>query len=332
MHNLEQQADGTYSFVAAREPGWHKLGKVYPDATGLTLDTLLTDLNVGELVESPVTGNVPGFGEVTIPGKKMIIRKRLNQDPTPLGVVGDTRPTVSEGEAFGFLQSLVDSGEALWQTAGLLDGGKRAFASMKLPEGVMIGGVDPVDLYLLVVVSHDATISLTGSATPIRAVCQNTVTAALAQASQTWKIRHSKHMKLNIEKARAQLDLTFDYIDAWSAEMDKLIDVKMTNDQFDAIVRDLYAPGDGTTQSIITQFEQRRERLNGLFAVAETQENVRGTAYAAFQALVEDLDWYTGTRNVADEDKAAYMFQRSVTEGATPEKTKALNTVMAFAS
>ena len=197
----------------------------------------------------------------------------------------------------------------------------------------MVGGVDPVDLFLMVVVSHDASISLTGAATPIRAVCQNTVTAGLQQAAQTWKIRHSKHMKLDVEKARAQLQLTFDYVDEWSAAMEKLINVQMTANAFDEIVRDLYAPKkDSPAKSTVTMFEQRRDRLNGLFTVADTQENVRGTAYAGFQALVEDLDWYTGTRDVAEADKAAYMFQRSITEGATDEKTTAFKRVMAFAS
>jgi phage/plasmid-like protein (TIGR03299 family) len=342
MHNLEQQADGTYSFVAAREPGWHNLGKVYTDQDGITLETILTDINAGTLLELPVYAESvvpadPHAGEVhrrvEMPGKKMIVRERSDDELIPLGIVGADRPTVDEREAFGFLQSIVDSGEALYQTAGLLGHGERAFCCMKLPEGVMVGGVDPVDLFLMIVVSHDASLSLTGAATPIRAVCQNTVTAGLQAAAQTWKIRHSKHMKLDVEKARAQLQLTFNYVDEWSTAMEKLITTTMTNDQFDAIVRDLYAPKkDDVAKSTATMFDQRRDRLNGLFAVAETQENVRGTAYAGFQALVEDLDWFTSTRNVPAADKDTYMFQRSITEGATPEKTAAFKKVMAFAS
>lgn len=337
MHNLEQQSNGNYSFVAAREPGWHHLGKVYADVPGLNLDTVLADIDAGELIESPVYATVQGsYGDefqVEMPGKKMITRKRANDNFTPLGIVGQERPTVPEREAFGFLQSLVDSGEALIQTAGLLGNGERAFCSLKLPEGVLIGGVDPVDLFLMIVVSHDASISLTGAATPIRPVCQNTVTAGLQSAAQTWKIRHSKHMKLDIEKARAQLQLTFDYMDEWTMAMEKLINTQMTANAFDEIVRDLYAPKkDDVAKATATMFDQRRDRLNGLFTVADTQENVRGTAYAGFQALVEDLDWFTSTRNVADADKNAYMFQRSITEGATPEKTAAFKKVMAFAS
>lgn len=331
-HNLEQQANGNYSFVAAREPGWHNLGKVYSDQDGITLDTILSDLNVGRLIESPVYGMTPNMDAVQIPGKKMIIRLRDGEPGKALGVVGESRPTVSESEAFGFLQSIVDSGDALYQTAGLLDDGRRAFCCMKLPQGVMIGGVDPVDLFLAVVVSHDATISLTGAATPIRFVCQNTVTFGLKMAAQQWKIRHSKHMKLDIQKARAQLDLTFNYVDQWTQAMEKLIAADMTNKQFDAIVSDLYAPSDDAVKGVVTQWEQRRDRLHDLFATSVTQENVRGTAYAGFQALVEDLDWFTSTRNVAESDKDGYMFQRSITEGATPEKDRAFNRIMAFAS
>jgi phage/plasmid-like protein (TIGR03299 family) len=337
MHNLEQQDNGNWSFVAAREPGWHNLGKVYADQDGITLDTILTDLNVGTLIEAPVYANISPDNmpsvSVEMPGKKMIVRVRDGQSPKPLGVVGDTRPTVAEREAFGFLQTIVDSGEALYQTAGLLDDGKRAFCCMKMPEGLLIGGVDPVDLFLMVIVSHDASISLTGAATPIRAVCQNTVTLGLQSAAQTWKIRHSKHMKLDAQRAREQLALTFGYIDEWSKSMEKLLDVQMTNDAFDAIVRDLYAPKtDSPAKAAITQFDERRARLNSLFVRDVTQENVRGTAYAGLQALVEDLDWYTGTRNVDEADKDAYRFQRAITDGATDEKNKAYTKILAFAS
>jgi len=333
-HNLEQQTDGSYSFVAVREPAWHHLGKVYPDLDGLTLEQVLEDLNVGDIIESPVFGQL-GMVKVPFADKKAIIRRRKVNgawESNPLGIVGQNRPTVPEREAFGFLQQIVDSGEALYQTAGLLDDGKRAFCALKFPEGLLIGGVDPIDLYLMVVVSHNATISLTGAATMIRPVCQNTVTMGLKQAKQTWKIRHSKHMKLDPKVARQQLDLTFAYTDAWSVAAEKLVNATMTNDQFDQIVRDLYAPKeDSPAKMTVTLFEDRRERLNGLFTSAGTQENIRCTAWAGYNALVEDLDWFLGTRNVAEADKDGYRFARSITDGATDEKTKAFDLVSAFA-
>lgn len=340
-HNLEQLSDGSFSFVAAREPGWHNLGKVYTDLDGLTLETVLTDLNVGEIIECPAVAEVDYVGEmpqtIEFEDKKAILRKRVETNTglpfyTPLGIVGKNRPIVPEREAFGFLQQIVDDGEAQYQTAGLLDGGKRAFCSLKFPEGLLIGGVDPIDLFLMVVVSHDSSLSLTGAATPVRAVCQNTVTMGLAKAKQTWKIRHTKNMKLNPEVARKQLDLTFAYTDAWTVAAEKLVNTPMATDPFDEIVRNLYAPTEETPAKMaVTLFEQRRERLHALNSTAPTQENVRGTAWGAYNAIVEDLDWFLGTRNVAEADQDGYRFARSLTEGATDEKTRAFDLIMAFA-
>ncbi len=139
-------------------------------------------------------------------------------------------------------------------------------------------------------------------------------------------------MNLDPKVAREQLDLTFAYVDEWSIGAQQLIETQMTNDAFDAIVRNLYAPKDDAAKMAVTMFEQRRERLLGLYTSAGTQENIRGTAWAGYNALVEDLDWFLGVRNAEDKtDVDAYRFERSITEGATDEKTKAWNTCLAYA-
>jgi phage/plasmid-like protein (TIGR03299 family) len=341
-HELEQQSNGNWSFVAAREPGWHNLGKVYADRTGLTLDEILTDLNVGTLIEAPVTAVVPtgwiGQEElVTMPGKKMIIRQRKVKglyEHTPLGVVGDDYKVIPEAEAFAFLDAVVDLGGANWQTAMLLKGGSRAAACMKLDEGVLIGGVDAVDLYALVSTSHDGSLSLTAAATPIRVVCQNTLTWGLAAAAQKWSIRHSKHADLNADEARRMLKLAYAYAAEWTAEAERLLDVEMTKLEFEKIVADLYAPKaeaktEAARKAQATSWDAQRGLLLGLWD-APTQENVKGTAYAGLNALTEYHDWFRGARNPGD-DPSAYRFERALTESASPEKNKIHGKILEFA-
>lgn len=231
-HDIEIQADGTASFVAAREPAWHKLGKVYEDQNGIDLETVLTDLNVGDLITEPVYGSK---SLKTLAGKKLVTRKRKSPTGaahyTPLGVVGDDYTVIDERTAFGFLDKVVDTGEAAFQTAMLLDGGKKAAAVMKFPTGVLIAGVDPIDLYALVTTSHDGRTSLTMAATPVRVVCQNTLTWGLDLAVQKWMVRHTKHAsdKMKVEEARRGLDLSYAYLGEWAEEAEKLIDVEMTD-------------------------------------------------------------------------------------------------------
>lgn len=342
-HELEQQSDGTWSFVAAREPGWHKLGKVYEDRDGLTLAEVLEDLNVGEIVEAPVAATVPngfygGNSRVKMPGKKMTLRKRNENGVftyTPLGIVGDDYKVISEAEAFAFLDAVADTGEANWQTAMLLKNGSRAAACMKLAEGVLIGGVDAVDLYAMVSTSHDGSLSLTCSITPIRVVCQNTLTWALAAAVQKWSVRHSKNAELNAEEARRCLQLSYTYAAAWTAEVEHLLDVEMTKLQFEAIVADLYGPKtEGKTEAArkaqATTWDAQRGLLLDLWD-APTQANVKGTAYAGLNTLTEYHDWYRGIRK-PPTDTDAFRFERALTESASPEKNRIHDRIMAFAN
>lgn len=331
-HEIEKQHNGTDSFVAAREPAWHRLGKVYADRDGLTLDEILTDLNVGELV----TGPVYGFGNrgepVHMPGVKMVTRDRGGSDQTALGVVGEDYTVIDEREAFGFLDAVADTGEAAFQTAMLLKGGTRAVATMKLSNGILIGGVDPVDLFLTIATSHDGSLALTAFATPIRVVCQNTLTWGLQEAVQKWSVRHTKNAAkaLTVEEARRNLKLTYAYADEFTAEAEKLINTEMTRMEFEKIVADLYAP------KTLTPSKFAATTWDGVWAQhmelwdADTQANVKGTAWAGLNALTEYVDWFRGTRQPGP-DVTAYRFERALTEQATPEKNKIHNLVLAFA-
>lgn len=331
-HEIEQQQNGTHSFVAAREPAWHRLGKVYADRTGLTLDEILADLNVGELITGPVLGQGNHGALIPMPGVKMVIRDRGGYDQTPLGIVGQDYTVIDERTAFGFLDAIADTGEASFQTGMLLKGGTRAVATMKLSNGILIGGVDPVDLFLCICTSHDGSLALTAFATPVRVVCQNTLTWGLAAAVQKWSVRHTKNAAkaMTVEEARRNLDLTYAYADEFSAEAEKLINTEMTKQQFESIVANLYAP------KTLTPTKFAATTWDGVWAQhmelweADTQANVKGTAWAGLNALTEYVDWFRGVRQPG-EDVDAYRFERALSEQATPEKNKIHDKVLAFA-
>lgn len=316
-HGLEQRADGSFSYVGAREEAWHKLGITYKDVDGLSVATVLRDLQAGQIITAPVQATVftpEGLTLVEDPSKKMTIRQRPDGSMTPLGVVGHGYTVVSEAEAFGFLDLVIDSGEAQVTSAGLLDGGKRAFCCFTLPEAVMVGGSDEVKLHALISLAHDGTMSLTGAVTPIRTVCQNTLTLGLAMAQRVWKIRHTSKMKLQVAEARKALDITFKYADAWTRAAEEMISTKITNDQFDELVATLTAPQGERDESKVTwkNYERNREVLHALYRQADTCEEGRGTAWAAYNAFTEYQDWYRPVRGA--DDAVAAKFQRALVE------------------
>jgi hypothetical protein len=76
------------------------------------------------------------------------------------------------------------------------------------------------------------------------------------------------------------------------------------------------------------KWERKSERLQWLFTEADTQANIRGTAWAAFNAIGEYYDWYQavrGSERTADAD--ATRFARSLDGGVDAPKEKALRVI-----
>ena len=313
---IEKRADGEFSFVGAREPGWHRLGKVYEDQDGLRTADVLTDLDAGEVIGVPVQGTLLTPDGVTLvedPTKMMTVRLR-STGPVPLGVVGSDYGIIQEADAFGFGDNLIDSGEALISSAGLLDGGRRAFCCWKLPENILIGGVDEVDLFLLVALSHDGSLALTAAATPIRVVCQNTLTLGLAQAAHVWRVRHTTNGPMKVAEARRALEMTHAYLGAFQAEADALIGAKMTKRQYEQVVKKMYGTKteDKDGKLAFRIWEKKVDTLMGLWT-ADTQEGVKNTAWGALNAIVEFGDWGRDVRGQDDDD--ARRFEVSLFSG-----------------
>lgn len=332
-HDLTQNADGTFAYVGAREPAWHNLGKTYKDKDGLTVAEVLTDLDAGQVVGVPQGGDIitpDGVTRVIQPRYQGTYRVRNSGEIMPLGVVGSEYQIIQEAEGFAFLDNVVDSGEALISSAGLLNEGRRSFCCMRLPEGVLVGGADAVDMYAFITMGHDGSLSLKGAVTPIRVVCQNTVVAGLATAVSSFVIRHTKSAQDRMKEAQKLLQITYAYADEWAAEMDKMIAAKTTKDQFDKIVEQLYAPKEpNPSKRAEGDFGRKREALMG-FWEAGTQDNIRGTAWGAWNSIVEWEDWAKPVRGIPAAQADARRFQRSLEGEVQGEKDRALKVIKAL--
>lgn len=327
MHNLEIRENGTASYVGAREDAWHLLGKTYRDRDGLTVEEVLRDLDTGEVIGMPLYADMIVNGEpisVQQPRYKGTFRVRKGGEVMPLGVVGKDYQIIQESEAFAFLDNLVDSGEALISSAGLLAEGRRAFCCMRLPKGVLVGGEDATDLFMFVHMSHDGSTPLTIAVTPIRVVCQNTVTMGLRHARRTWRVRHTKNARLRMAEARRALELTYQYAGEWEKLANALLGKPMSKGQYSKLASRLFAPEDKDSKRAQTIFDTKMAQLMELWS-ADTQDGIRGTAWGAWNAIVEWVDWFMPARGA--EDVNARRFERSVMGEVDELKNRALGAV-----
>ena len=179
---------------------WHGLGKkVLHD---LTPEQMMKQAGVDwkvEEVESFATFN----GQLIPTGQKCLIRSDTG---TLLSNVGMDWHTVQNEEAFAFFNEYVRTGGMDMETAGSLKGGKVVWALAKVKESFEVFGEDRVDAYLLFSNPHEYGKPIDIRFTPIRVVCNNTLTLSLRRISQN-AVRISHKVKFDAEQVKTTLGI-----------------------------------------------------------------------------------------------------------------------------
>ena len=222
------------TMFSAVETPWHKLGVVTPDV--LTAQEAITTAGLDWLVDlKPIyfTDQVQEMQNVA--DKFAVVRQT---DDKCYGVVGNRYTPVQNLDAFNFMDNLVDSGDAKYETAGSLNGGATIFIQMRLDKVLPID--DDVVPYILLTNNHNGSGSLKVIMTPVRVVCSNTLRWALNNAKNSISLRHTKSISGKIDEARNILGLTELFYDSFSQQVNQLIQTDLTNDMFDELMNIMF--------------------------------------------------------------------------------------------
>ena len=162
----------------AGEVPWHGLGTKVP--ADLTPRQMMQQAGVDWRVNLvPTYADVNGSKVST--GQKALVRETDNRVLTNVG--GNWNPVQNE-EAFDFFTEYCLAGDMEMHTAGSLADGKIVWALAKVNESFDVLGEDRVDSYLLFSNPHQYGKSLNVRFTPIRVVCNNTLTLSLSQKAK----------------------------------------------------------------------------------------------------------------------------------------------------
>ena len=306
-HELES-VNGETAFASLRQPAWHGLGTVFTD-----------EVNTAEMLKLAHLDNWNvRLEDVAMPegfdsDKNYSFVTRTNPfDKTKndvLGVVGERYVPLQNEDLFSFGDNLLDGG-GRWETAGSIKGGRQVFGSIALQDSITLdpnGIADKIDNYLLINTSHDGSIAIQASITPVRVVCANTLNLALSSfkgknaSKQSFKIRHTQTADGKIAVAREALGLAHKYIDEFSTMANEMIQTEITKKQFDDIVALAYpAPKGEDKKGSFKKYNGKIDLLQSIY-VGDYNNTISGTAWGAFNALTERLDWYRNSRGGSNE-------------------------------
>ncbi|MGQ0466122.1 MAG: DUF932 domain-containing protein [Sporichthyaceae bacterium] len=296
--------------VFARTDAWHRLGTTLTEVFTAEEAMRVGHLGGWNVRKTPlhtVELHDDGGSVLEVPGHFATVRTNpFTGAVEPLGVVGAGYRPIQNEEHCEILNRLVDDSGAIFDTAGSLRGGRQVFVSLRLPHTMRIAGSDEVNVNVVALNSHDGTSAFRMLVTPVRVVCANTQAAALANHSASISIRHTASATGRVAAARDALGLTFAYVDAFQAEAETMIQTAMTDAQFAAMTAELFpAPGRDAGPRAENSHREREHTLMHLWAEAATQANIRGTAWAGYQAVAEYVDHYAPSGPASTRPKRA---------------------------
>jgi phage/plasmid-like protein (TIGR03299 family) len=158
----------------AGETPWHGLG--VPVHNDLTPEQMLVKAGLDWTVDKVPSYVKIGKKEIAT-GQQALVR---SSDKSILSMVSDDWNPCQNHEAFEFFNDFIMEGNMEMHTAGSLKQGKNVWALAKVKDSFEILGGDKVDSYLLFSNPHEYGRCIDIRFTPVRVVCNNTLTLSLA--------------------------------------------------------------------------------------------------------------------------------------------------------
>jgi phage/plasmid-like protein (TIGR03299 family) len=243
-----------------------------------------------------------------VKAKYAVVRTDQPQ-PEPMGIVAENYQPLQNREAFTWFDEIVGHGAAIYHTAGALGNGERVWVLAKLPGEIRVKGEDVSEKFLLLSNSHDGESSVQVKFTPIRVVCQNTLTMALS-SGQTVKISHTRSLKERMEAAKENLGIIHEQFLKIEKDFQQLAEIQIKKAGLDEYLAAVFPmPSDDKDTAAINRVTTARQKSGQLFETGRGNgaEKVRGTLWAAYNGIAEFVD-YGSTRRDASQRLESIWF------------------------
>jgi phage/plasmid-like protein (TIGR03299 family) len=303
---------------------WHGLGTRVSE--NISVDDMLKESGLDWEVQK-----VPAYAELNgqkiASGHDMLIR---TSDNTALDMVSGNWNPVQNAEAFDFFREFVEAGDMEMHTAGSLQDGKRVWCLAKVKDSFTINGKDQVDSYLLLTNPHMYGRAVDIRFTPIRVVCNNTLTLSLGQKSD-YQVSMSHKKAFDAEEAKQLLGIAKEKMSQYEQMATFLSEKRWTDEtlkRYLSVVFPNTNPNAKMKSFDIKDFDQYASKnAKRALEVMPTQPGAdmgRGSFWQAYNAVTYLTDHELG-RSADSRLASAWYGLNKV------KKVKALETAIEFA-
>lgn len=281
-HELEMiNGQAQHAFVG--ELPWHGLGtQVDPDiAPREMMKAAGVDWRVQE-VESFVEFN----GKRVPTGQKALVRET---DGRVLTQVGKNWHPVQNEEAFDFFAEFVERGQMQMHTAGSLKNGEIIWALAKVDDDFELFNGDKVESYMLFSNPHQYGKTIDIRFTPIRVVCNNTLTLSLQQQGQA-AVRVNHRSAFDADAVKEMMGIAHFKMGQYK-EMAQFLGSKRTTEE---TVKQYFGHLLGTSKKNEGELSRTAERAMEVLIEQPGAEFAEGSWWTAFNAITYMTDHELG--------------------------------------
>ena len=263
---------------------------------------------------------------------KAIYREDNNE---VLGVANIANPHFAQNtDMFNAFGDILNK-EVAFETAASLGIGEKVFGCFKINDSYKIFD-DQIDHYLVVVNDHlkpDGKITIIN--TPVRVVCQNTLTEALSTAVLKYRIKCSQDLNLNATLANHMISAYADTQQILTAQAEAMYKQKVSREQIDKFLDELFPLIQADESSEHQKANERvlmlREQFITQCVNADNLQNFKGTQYQLFNAVTDwDLHYFKNSDDGLDLDQRMKRLPGIAGEGTITKK--ALKVLKALAA
>lgn len=284
------------------KPPWHELGtrlETPPATSDEAIRAARLDWNV---LKVPLFAS-DGQHWYRVPERVALVpESEWGKPACPIfGTAQDSYAPLQNEVAFSFFDPLVKRGDATYETAGALGQGEKVWVLAKIKKSVRIAATDELEKYVLLTNGHDGNTAVQVLLTPVRVVCQNTLSLALHRAGSIPQIYHQTGMRRKLADAFVEIEKVVQAYDNLEATFNEMAKAQVSQDRLSEYLRAVFPDPTPPTKNKKTQERYERE-------VAEVKRNrsgsadlfesgkgnktprVSGTLWAAYNGVVEHLD------------------------------------------
>jgi phage/plasmid-like protein (TIGR03299 family) len=197
-------------------------------------------------------------------------------------------------------------------SAGLLKQGAIGWVEVTVPESLETPEGVVFRPNLLATTSFDGSIQTTYKRCVTDVVCDNTRTAALGEAGQEVKVKHSRNSDVKLGEMRDALAIVHSIADDFSQQVAELCAIKVSDGDWAKFLDEITPMGDEQSERSRSMAEKKRAGLQRLWDNDIRVAPWRGTAHGVVQAVNTYVHHEGIVRGV---DRAERNMLRAVTGG-----------------